>query len=278
MNKATLFDIERSSFVDGPGIRTTVFFKGCHLNCAWCHNPEGKSTKREKLFYAEKCTDCGLCRRVCPSPEACTLCGVCEHYCPSDAIKICGKEYTTDEILSEVLKDREFYRSSGGGVTCSGGECMLQIDALSELLQKCKAAGLHTAVDTAGHLPWQFFQRILPHTDLFLYDIKAFDAQIHQKYVGVKNDLILENLQKLLQNKVRVWVRIPIICGVNDRLEELRKIRDFLDAAGKPEKIELLPYHRMGENKYRALGMSPQHFAVPSPETMRRLEAVFAEA
>lgn len=275
MQKAMIFDIERNSFVDGPGIRTTVFFKGCNLNCAWCHNPESKSGKKQMMFYADKCTGCGSCKQVCTHPDACILCGACEHYCLADARKVCGKEYTADELLTEVLKDQEFYLHSGGGVTFSGGECMLQLDALTALLQKCKEHGLHTAIDTAGHLPWESFLKVLPHTDLFLYDIKAFDAQTHEKFVGVPNERILQNLQRLLRAGAKVWVRIPIIGGVNDSIEEMQKIKAFLDEAGKPEKIELLPYHAMGENKYRALGQEPQTFTVPTPEQMNRLKAVF---
>ena len=275
MQKAMLFDIERNSYVDGPGIRTTVFFKGCNLNCAWCHNPESKSGKKQMLFYADKCTGCGNCRKICNHPETCILCGECEHYCLADARKVCGREYTTDEILTEVLKDKEFYLQSGGGVTFSGGECMLQLHALTELLQKCKEHGLHTAIDTAGHLPWESFLKVLPLTDLFLYDIKSFDAETHRKYVGVSNERILENLKNLLQAGAKVWIRIPIICGVNDTVEEMQKIKQFLDQSGKPEKIELLPYHAMGENKYRALGQEPQIFEVPTPEQMNRLNAVF---
>lgn len=275
MNKAMLFDIERNSFVDGPGIRTAVFFKGCNLKCAWCHNPESRSGKVQMMFYADKCTGCGNCKKICKNPDSCILCGQCEHYCLADARKICGKEYTTDEILAEVLKDKEFYLQSGGGVTFSGGECMLQLDALAEILQKCKAEGLHTAVDTAGHLPWDSFLKVLPHTDLFLYDIKAFDTKTHRKYVGAGNERILENLKKLLRAGAKVWIRIPIIGGVNDSVEEMQKINAYLQECGAPEKIELLPYHAMGENKYRALGGEPQIFEVPTPEKMQELKAVF---
>ena len=277
MNKAIFFDIQRNSFVDGPGIRTTVFFKGCNLKCAWCHNPESQSAKPQMMFYKDKCTGCGKCKSVCPYHlEQCELCGKCTLYCPVDARKVCGKEHTVDEVLKEVLKDQAFYETSGGGVTFSGGECMLQIDFLAEILKKCKENGIHTAVDTAGHIPFESFEKILPYTDLFLYDIKIFDSQKHKQYVGVGNELILENLKKLFERKAKLWIRIPIIPDVNDSIEEIQKIKDFLKTIGTPEKIELLPYHAMGENKYRAIGKEPQIFKTPDAENMKRLKEIFA--
>lgn len=275
MNKAIFFDIQRNSFVDGPGIRTTVFFKGCNLKCAWCHNPESQSAKPQMMFYKDKCTGCGKCKSVCPYHlEQCELCGKCTLYCPVDARKVCGKEHTVDEVLKEVLKDKAFYETSGGGVTFSGGECMLQIDFLVEILKKCKENGIHTAVDTAGHIPFESFEKILPYTDLFLYDIKIFDSQKHKQYVGVSNELILENLKKLFERKAKLWIRIPIIPDVNDSIEEIQKIKDFLKTIGTPEKIELLPYHAMGENKYRAIGKEPQIFKTPDAENMKRLKEI----
>ena len=206
--KATIFDIERSSYVDGPGIRTTVFFKGCNLRCAWCHNPESQSAKPQMMFYKNKCTGCGKCREKCPhNLELCDLCGKCSLFCPQDARDICGKEYTVDEVLKEVLKDKVFYETSGGGVTFSGGECMLQIEFLTKILKACKENGIHTAVDTAGHVPYERFEQILPYTDLFLYDVKCFDSEKHRQYAGVGNGLILENLKKLLAKSTPVWIR-----------------------------------------------------------------------
>ena len=199
---ANIFDIQRNSFVDGPGIRTTVFFKGCNLHCTWCHNPESQSAKPEMMFYKNKCTGCGKCREKCPNAlEKCELCGKCTIYCPHDAREICGKEYTVDEVLKEILKDKTFYDNSGGGVTFSGGECMLQIDFLEEILKECKKNGIHTAVDTAGHVPFEFFERIIPYTDLFLYDVKCFDSDKHRQYTGVENQLILKNLKRLLATR-----------------------------------------------------------------------------
>ena len=273
---AIIFDIERNSYVDGPGIRTTVFFKGCNLHCAWCHNPESQSAKPQMLFYKNKCTGCGKCREKCPSAlEKCDLCGKCTLYCQHDAREICGKEYTVDEVLREVVKDKKFYENSGGGVTFSGGECMLQIDFLEEILKACKENGIHTAVDTAGHLPYERFEKILPYTDLFLYDIKCFDSKKHREYTGVGNEWILENLKRLLATNTPVWVRIPIIPTVNDTEEEMQSIKAYIFSCGKPEKIELLPYHAMGEHKYAAIGKSAQSFSVPNEEKMRQLKNIF---
>lgn len=273
---AILFDIERCSFVDGPGIRTSVFFKGCNLHCAWCHNPESQSAKPQMMFYRDKCTGCGKCKTVCPTPDHCTLCGKCTLYCSADARKICGKKFTVEEVLKEILKDKAFYENSGGGVTFSGGECMLQIDFLVEILKKCKENGIHTAVDTAGSVPFERFEMILPYTDLFLYDIKIFDSQKHKQYVGLDNELILENLQKLFAANAHIWIRIPIIPEVNDSDEEMQKIKTFLDACGRPEKVELLPYHAMGENKYRALCKEPQTFNTPDVKKINQLKEIFA--
>ncbi len=276
MLTATIFDIERNSFVDGPGIRTTVFFKGCNLKCAWCHNPESQSAKSQMMFYKDKCKGCGKCKEVCPyNFEKCDLCGKCTFYCPVDARKVCGKEYTVDEVFDEIIKDKAFYENSGGGVTFSGGECMLQIDFLLEILKKCNNAGIHTAVDTAGQIPFESFEKILPYTDLFLYDIKCFDSEKHKKYVGVGNELILENLKKLFEAGANIWIRIPVIADVNDSVEEMQKIKDFLDENGKPEKIELLPYHAMGENKYAAIGKETQRFTPPDSNKLNELKAVF---
>ena len=277
MKTATIFDIERNSYVDGPGIRTTVFFKGCNLRCAWCHNPESQSAKPQMMFYKNKCTGCGKCKEKCPNHlESCELCGKCTLYCPHDAREICGKEYTVDEVMREILKDKVFYENSGGGVTFSGGECMLQIDFLEEILKACKENGIHTAVDTAGHVPFACFERILTYTDLFLYDIKCFDSEKHKQYTGVGNESILENLKRLLTTKKSVWIRIPIIPMVNDTEEELQKIKAFLEACQSPKKIELLPYHAMGEHKYEAIGKEVQMFAVPSEEKMMRLKKIFS--
>ena len=271
MFKVNVFDIERGSYVDGPGIRTTVFFKGCNLHCAWCHNPESQSVEKQKMRFPSKCTGCGTCKTICPSAEGCTLCGKCEAYCPNDAIRICGKEMTPDEILDEIQKDVNYYDNTGGGVTFSGGECMLQIDALTELLRLCKEHGIHTAVDTAGHVPYDYFERILPFTDLFLLDLKCMDPERHRIFTGVTNDRILSNLKALLKTQAHIWIRIPVVVGVNDTEEEMESVRQFFSFYGAPEKIELLPYHKMGEHKYAALGRSLKAFEIPTKERIDEL-------
>lgn len=274
MLKGLIFDIKRFAVHDGNGIRTTVFFKGCNLRCKWCHNPESQSFEKQMMFYKDKCTGCGKCREICPNHlQSCDFCGKCELYCPAEARKICGREYTSDEVLAEVIKDKAFYENSGGGVTFSGGECMLQLDFLCEILKKCKAAGIHTAVDTAGNVPWKSFEKILPFTDLFLYDIKAFGAELHREGTSVSNELILENL-KNLSGRADIIVRIPVIGGYNDNDEEIRQIADFLKQI-KIIKAELLPYHAMGEHKYTALGRNTESFNVPNKNFMNRSQQLF---
>ena len=229
------------------------------------------------MFYKNKCIGCGKCKEKCPySLQKCELCGKCILYCPHDAREICGREYTVDEVIREVLKDKTFYDNSGGGVTFSGGECMLQIDFLEEILRECKKNGIHTTVDTAGHVPFACFEKILPYTDLFLYDIKCYDSEKHKKYAGASNELILSNLKRLLQSGKAVWIRIPIIPEVNGNEAELLAIKTFLSSYGCPEKVELLPYHAMDEHKYAAMGRIAQTFSVPSEEKMRELKKIFS--
>ena len=274
--KANIFDIQRNSFVDGPGIRTTVFFKGCNLSCKWCHNPESQRSSSEMLFYRDKCTGCGKCAEVCQNQlQSCTLCGKCALYCHVDARQICGREYTIDEVLSEVARDKRFYDASGGGVTCSGGECMLQIDFLREFLAKCKESGIKTAVDTAGNVPWEYFERIIPHTDIFLYDVKCFSDGLHREGVGVSNERILSNLKKLASVfSGEIIIRIPLIPSFNDSTDELLKIKAFLDEIN-PAKIELMPYHKMGEHKYAAIGKTATTYEELPSEKLDELNKIF---
>ena len=274
---AEIFNIQQVSFVDGPGIRTTVFFKGCNLRCAWCHNPESQCMTRQLLVHKEKCVGCGKCEQICPHQlQTCDGCGTCVSACLHDARELCGKEMSAEEVFTQIVKDRVFYETSGGGVTFSGGECMLQIDCLSEILQMCKKSGIHTAVDTAGDVPWTYFERVLPYTDLFLYDLKTMDCEIHKEYTGVGNVRILDNLAKLLQAKNPLWVRVPIIPGVNDTEQEMKKIKAFFEENGYPEKTQLLPYHKMGEHKYERLGKSGRTFTVPTKEQMEKLRKILS--
>jgi len=259
-----IFNIQRFCIHDGPGIRTTVFFKGCNLKCVWCHNPESQSPAKETMFFEDKCTGCGRCKNSSFEEE--------NFVCLSGARELCGKEYTVDEVLKEIVKDKTFYETSGGGVTFSGGECMLHIDFLCAILKKCKENGIHTAVDTAGNVPWEYFEKVIPYTDLFLYDIKVMDSEVHKEHVGVTNSLILDNLEKLLNSKACVWVRVPVVPGVNDTEEEMKNIKAFFETNGYPEKVELLPYHAMGEHKYEALGKATQKFDIPDEEKMEKLK------
>lgn len=254
--RANIFDIERNSFVDGPGIRTIVFFKGCNMRCQWCHNPESLESQPQVMFYKDKCIGCGKC----------------EISCPVDARRISGKEYSVMEVFDIILEDKIFYEASGGGVTFSGGECMLQIDFLYAILKKCKEHGIHTAVDTAGNVSFSHFEKILPYVDLFLYDVKSMDDEVHRRYVGTGNMRILDNLRKLLELDKNIWIRVPLIAKVNDSKENMKKLLGFIREHGSVEKIELLPYHAMGKPKYDALGIMPASFQTPDREVIAELE------
>lgn len=274
--KATIFDIQRNSFVDGPGIRTTVFFKGCNLRCKWCHNPESQSAQKQMMYYKDKCIGCGKCAEVCPNQfKKCDFCGKCELYCPANARKVCGKEYSVDEVFNEIAKDKMFYDNSGGGATFSGGECMLQADFLCEILKKCRENGIHTAIDTAGNVPWEYFESVLPYTDMFLYDVKAFSEDLHKQGTGVSNKLILENLLRL-SGKCDIIVRIPVIGGFNDDKTELRQIAGFLKKI-KCIKKEPLPYHSMGEHKYDALGIKNKKYSAPCKDKIKEIKKILED-
>ena len=245
-----VFDIKRSSTVDGPGIRTAVFFKGCNLDCKWCHNPESKSLAPQLAIFAEKCIGCGVCTEVCEHSAACILCGECVDNCPADARRLYGRKYTVDELYEIISADADFYRATGGGVTFSGGECMLYPEFLAQFAEKCTKNGISVAVDTAGNVPWSAFEAILPHVSLFLYDIKALDPDLHKKGTGADNGLILENLEKLLGAGREVIIRTPVIPAYNDGAE-LERIKVYCAEQGL--RHELLPYHAIGESKKAAL-------------------------
>lgn len=264
--KATIFDIQRNSFVDGPGIRTTVFFKGCNLRCKWCHNPESQSFGKQIMFFKNQCVGCGKCRNLTVKDK--------NFICFNDAKKICGKEYSVEDILKEVLKDKTFYETSGGGITFSGGECMLHIDFLKEILEKCKENDIHTAVDTAGNVPWHYFEKIMPYTDLFLYDIKCFSPLLHKEGTGFTNELILENLKKLSDKfKGDIIIRIPVVHGFNDDIGEITQLSEFLKNIHY-NTIEILPYHKMGEHKYTALGIEYFEYSIPEKENIEKYNKI----
>ena len=270
-----LFDLQKCSTDDGPGLRTTVFFKGCPLRCRWCHNPESQSAAPQMLFHAQRCTGCGKCRTICPGGKHCTLCGKCTVYCPSHAREIAGELHTVEEIFAEIEADRIFYETSGGGVTFSGGECLLQPAPLLTLLKKSKESGIRTAVDTCGYAPFGTFEAIWPYTDLFLYDFKCYTETLHRLGTGVSNRLILDNLKRLADRDAsRILVRVPIIPGFNTDEKELILMAAFLKDLGLKHP-ELLPYHRMGEQKYCALGLPATCYTVPTEESMATYRQYF---
>lgn len=276
MTNGMIFDIAHGSFVDGPGIRTAVFFKGCNLKCRWCHNPESQSFLPQIMLYKNKCSGCGICKSVCPrSSEDCDLCGTCTQYCSTSAKKLCGKIWSADEVISEIEKDIPFYKSSGGGVTFSGGECMLQVDFLKSLLEKCRERGIHTAVDTAGNVPFEAFEQIITFTDVILYDVKCFTEKLHIEGTGVSNKRILDNLVRLSGCFAGdIIVRIPVIPGFNADTAEISKIAEFLSMINC-KSIEFLPYHRLGESKYSALNLETDTYSLPSEEEMARIKKLF---
>ncbi|MEN3011142.1 MAG: glycyl-radical enzyme activating protein [Candidatus Bipolaricaulaceae bacterium] len=281
-----VFDIQRFSLHDGPGIRTTVFLKGCPLRCLWCHNPEGLSPKPELMFFDYKCLGCGTCARVCPegalaqeagaqprlTREKCTGCGRCAEACPSGAWRLVGKTITVEELLSLLERDALLYDRSQGGVTFSGGEPLFQPDFLRAALAACKERRIHTAVDTSGYAPWDVFERIAPLTDLFLFDLKPMDEEAHRRYTGVSNRLIHANLRRLAELGRPVRVRVPLIPGITDTEENLQALLALLrELQGRILGVELLPYHDVAE-KYQRLGKS-----YGMPPLSRPTEARLAE-
>lgn len=271
-----IFDIQRSSMVDGDGVRTAVFFKGCNLRCKWCHNPEGIGAKAQILFYKSRCVSCGRCADVCPQGDGCILCGKCADVCPQNAKELCGRSYDTGSLLEIIERDRELYEATGGGVTFSGGECMLQLDFLEELLRECKKRGINTSVDTAGNVTFECFERVLPYVDTFLYDIKCINEELHREYTGSSNRLILENLDRLVEGGARVVVRVPVIGGFNDGDVEINEIFQFLKNKSI-EKVEILRYHNMGAHKCEGAGVPFCEFIAPTEEKIKEIEEIFKE-
>ena len=263
-----IFDIQRFSVYDGKGIRTNFFFKGCNLRCKWCHNPESQKKEPQLMFNKNKCTGCGECVRVCANTftENCTACGRCTEVCKYGARKIAGKEYSVDEVFNIVVRDKAFYDTSGGGVTLSGGEPLLQIDFTVELLKKCKENGINTAVETAANVPWEYFEKVLPYLDTVLCDVKCIDESRHRELTGVSNKQILANAEKLMQSGKEVIFRMPVIPGLNDC--EVERVREFT----KGFVLELLAYHETGKGKYEQLNMDyTVSAAPPAAEAMTAL-------
>lgn len=276
--KGLIFDIQRSSLVDGDGVRTVVFFKGCNLRCKWCHNPEGIDKSQTLLYYKSRCTGCGECASACEIGQGeCLLCGNCALVCPRNARQLCGREYSACELLDIVCQDTDVYLATGGGVTLSGGECMLQIDFLEELLRLCRERGINTAVDTAGNVPREYFERIIPYVNTFLFDVKCADDTLHRTFTGVSNKLILSNLEYLLKKGCEVVVRVPVVGGFNASEDEMYRIFELLRDKGV-KKAELLPYHRLGEHKYEGAGLiRSAEFTVPGTSQMEKFKRKLGE-
>lgn len=296
MTNGIVFNIQRFSIHDGPGIRTTVFLKGCSLHCFWCHNPEGIAIKPQIQFFPERCIHCGECIVVCPNGaniiendqtvflrEKCTVCGKCIETCYAEARLLVGKEMSAEEVVQEVLKDRPFYETSSGGVTLSGGEPVIQPEFSLEILKRCKEEGIQTAIETAGNVPWEDLDSLMPYTDLVMMDLKHMDSAKHRDAVGVPNERLLANARRLVtQTDKPLLFRIPVIPGVNDTNEEVGAIaafvREMVDLrAGQNNlakiSLELLPFHRLAGDKYRSLEMDnrSRDLVPPTKEKMNEL-------
>lgn len=285
MTTAIISNIQKYSIHDGPGIRSTVFLKGCPLRCAWCHNPENLSFQPEILYYQDKCIGCNSCLEACPSQalsasdqginidkEACTQCGTCSELCPTLALEKLGQEMTVAEVLAEVSKDEIFYQQSKGGVTLSGGEPLSQLEFAVEFLKRCQERGYHTTVDTSGFVPEAAFDAVLPYVDLFLYDLKLLDDDAHQRHVQAPAAPVLSNLRHLVEKGAQVWIRVPVIPTINDAPEQIRSIGALMQEL-KLKEIYLLPYHKMAEAKYQRMHLpyTISHIEEPTSEQMQEL-------
>lgn len=273
--KARIFNIQKYSIYDGPGIRTLIFFKGCPLRCKWCSNPEGIEKKYQVMLLPDLCLDCGACVSVCPKQIhqmdpvtkthlvnreiECIGCRNCEKACPKNALSIAGEDKTISEVLEVIAQDIPFYQTSGGGVTLGGGEVSMQPEFAANLLMECKAMGLHTAIETCGYAKLDSLIAIAKFTDLFLFDIKQIDSDRHYELTGVRNERILENLQQLISNGFHVKVRMPLMKGLNHDQQTIHRTIEFLMPYKEYQNfhgIDLLPYHKLGINKYKQLDMT----------------------
>lgn len=292
MKQPQVFNIQKYSIHDGQGIRTTFFFKGCPLSCQWCHNPESQRQGTELMFYRERCVGCGCCIPVCPhqantltdgvlnmNRAVCEACGACVDVCLLNARELVGKTYTVAELVREAEKDQMFYEESGGGITLSGGEVMVQdMDFIEEFCRKLCRKGYSINIDTCGYAPYENFQRILPYVDTFLYDIKLMDPDEHRRFIGIDNRLILDNLIRLSADGAKINIRIPVINGVNAREDFMQDVIDFLLSNHiHVTAVNLLPYHNTGKSKYANLdrAYADEMLKVPDKEQMERFQNMF---
>lgn len=282
MAEGLIFHIKRYAIHDGPGIRTTVFFKGCPLHCWWCHNPEGQSFSRELMVWPDRCIKCQTCISACPNSaislsgssivterDKCKACGVCTAKCPANAREIVGKTMSADEVMKEVEKDREFYGESGG-LTASGGEPLAQSVFLHALLNKCKAAGIRTTVDTSGYAEKKTLAKISSKVDLFLYDVKMMDSKKHKLHTGVSNKLIIENLKMLNKLGKQLIIRFPLIPRVNSAEVDITSMCELVSGLKNVERVSILPYHGLGVDKAKRLGKASRVYAKPSDRLLSR--------
>ncbi len=289
MKQAKIFNIQRFSIHDGDGIRTTVFFKGCPLKCMWCHNPESLSAKADLMYDPSKCTLCGECvlhckqealsikgDRIQRNKDLCTFSGDCVFYCVNQARQLVGKDYSIDDVYNKVIADKIFYEESGGGVTLSGGEPLVQIDFVEELAKRLYNDGIRVNIDTSGHVPFSNLERIAPYADAFLYDIKHTDRELFREYIGGDCDLVTENLKKLSKIHKNILLRMPIIVGVNCNEEHIQKTIALALECGIKE-VYLLPYHDISGNKYTRLSKEYPHerMGVPTGDTLERFVEIF---
>lgn len=281
--KGFIFDIKKFSIHDGPGIRTTVFMKGCPLRCPWCHNPESQRTGPDIMLHGERCIGCLACLEVCAYGAIslngggvvtdrllCVQCGTCTETCFADARNVVGREVSVAELMAEIEQDNSFFDESGGGVTFSGGDPLLQHDFLLAVLKACREKEIHTAVDTSGAFSWQSVAEIMPYVDLFLYDLKVMDPRRHKDLTGVANRRILDNLRKLSALGQKIMIRVAVIPGVNDDEENMRLIAEFVSSLPQVEGLSLLPYHGSAAHKYTGLGRSYE-MADAVPPTAERM-------
>ena len=289
-------NIQKYSIHDGDGIRTTVFFKGCHLKCLWCHNPETQRFEPELQVDTAKCTGCGRCAAVCPhdaitvSAEGkavidrskCTVCGKCQDVCLGNLRIVVGREYTVKELVKILLQDQMFYEESGGGVTLSGGEVMaMDIDYLLSLVKALHREGIDVTIDTCGQAPYSSYEAIMPYVHTWLYDVKVMDEEKHKKYIGMGNKVILDNLRKIAEAGARIYIRIPTVKEVNGDCESMQQIIDFLRENNiRPPQVNLLPYHSTGSHKYGKLGRDylAAGLTAPSDEEMQTFVKQWNEA